>query len=228
MTAHGAPSPFEAHVRRQPIASQPGTDGSGASRTPLQHLDGIITPSRLHFERHHSGIPDIDPARHKLYVHGLVERPLAFDVESLSRYPMVSRVQFLECSGNSGVLIAPQAQDMDCAAIHGLLSVSEWGGVSLAVLLDEAGLEPAGKWIVADGADAAVMSARITQVDLLNEGIALRSKVFRAGFFPAVDPDHIPVVADLDRFRDARCSLDRMRGLPDCSSCGTECSYRAP
>ena len=171
MTASGGPSAFEAHVRRQPIASQPGTDGSGASRTPLQHLDGIITPSRLHFERHHSGIPDIDPARHRLYVHGLVKRPLAFDVESLSRYPMVSRVQFLECSGNSGVLIAPQAQDMDCAAIHALLSVSEWGGVPLAVLLDEAGLAPAGKWIVADGADAAVMSRSVPLEKILDDAI---------------------------------------------------------
>ena len=171
MTASGGPSAFEAHVRRQPIASQPGTDGSGASRTPLQHLDGIITPSRLHFERHHSGIPDIDPARHKLYVHGLVKRPLAFDVESLSRYPMVSRVQFLECSGNSGVLIAPQAQDMDCAAIHGLLSVSEWGGIPLAVLLDEAGLATAGKWIVADGADAAVMSRSVPLEKILDDAI---------------------------------------------------------
>ena len=171
MTASGGPSAFEAHVRRQPIASQPGTDGSGASRTPLQHLDGIITPSRLHFERHHSGIPDIDPARHKLYVHGLVKRPLAFDVESLSHYPMVSRVQFLECSGNSGVLIAPQAQDMDCAAIHGLLSVSEWGGVPLAVLLDEAGLAPTSKWIVADGADAAVMSRSVPLEKILDDAI---------------------------------------------------------
>ena len=171
MSAAGAPSRYEAHVQRAPIGSQPGTDGSGASRTPLQHLDGIVTPSRLHFERHHSGIPDIDPDRHKLYIHGLVERPLAFDLESLARYPMVSRVQFLECSGNSGVLISPDAADLDCATIHGLLSVSEWGGVPLSILLQEAGVSVKGKWVVADGADSTVMSRSVPMEKIMDDAI---------------------------------------------------------
>ena len=171
MAPQGAPSPFEAHVVRQPIASQRGTTGSGASRTPLQYLDGIITPSRLHFERHHSGIPDIDPAQHKLYVHGLVDRPLSFDLDALARYPMVSSIQFLECSGNSAALTAPAAQDLDCGAIHGLLSVSEWGGVPLSILLDEAGVSPAGKWVVADGADAAVMSRSVPLDKIMDDAI---------------------------------------------------------
>ncbi len=171
MSAAGAPSRFEAHVQRTSIRSQPGTDGSGVSSTPLQYLDGVITPSRLHFERHHSGIPDINPAQHKLYVHGLVDRPLAFDTEALARYPMVSRIQFLECSGNSSALIAPQAADLDCAAIHGLLAVSEWGGVPLSILLEEAGVSPEGKWVVADGADAAVMSRSVPLAKIMDDAI---------------------------------------------------------
>ena len=108
MSDSSAPSRYEAHVTRTGVASQPGTRGSGASRTPLEHLDGLITPNHLHFERHHSGIPDIDPDQHRLFIHGLVERPLAFSLDALARYPTVSRIQFLECSGNSGALVAPQ------------------------------------------------------------------------------------------------------------------------
>jgi len=171
MSIAGSPSRFEEHVQRSHIGSQRGTDGSGSSRTPLQHLDGLITPSRLHFERHHSGIPDIDPDRHTLYVHGLVKRPLAFDVDTLARYPMVSRIQFLECSGNSFGLIAPQAAQADCAALHGLISVSEWGGVPLSILLDEAGILPKGKWLVADGADSAVMSRSVPLSKIMDDAI---------------------------------------------------------
>ena len=168
----GAPSDHESHVVRTGIGSQPGTTGSGASRTPLEFLDGIVTPSRLHFERHHSGIPDIDPARHRLVIHGLVDRPLSFDVESLDRYPRASRIQFLECSGNSGSATAPvAAADATCSSIHGLVSGSEWGGVPLAVLLDEAGVKPKASWVVAGGADAAMMSRSIPLAKIMDDAI---------------------------------------------------------
>jgi sulfane dehydrogenase subunit SoxC len=86
-TGYGQPSKFEAKIVRT-FASAPGTTGTGASRTPLQRLNGTITPNGLHFERHHSGIPDIDPAAHRLLIHGLVKRPLVFTLEALARYPM--------------------------------------------------------------------------------------------------------------------------------------------
>lgn len=161
MSEFGSPSPRETQLRRIGISSRPGTTGSGVSRTPLEHLDGIITPSRLHFERHHSGIPDIDPAGHTLTVHGLVDRPLSFSTEALHRYPKISQIHFLECSGNSGALIAPEPAQLTAGGIHGLVSASEWGGVPLSVLLDEAGVKPDGKWIVASGADSAMMSRSI-------------------------------------------------------------------
>lgn len=157
----GAPSKFEARVQRVGIKPRPGTTGSGASRTPLEFLDGIITPSRLHFERSHSGIPEIDPQRHSLMIHGLVRRPLKFDLDSLQRYPMVSRIQFLECSGNSAPGLAATPDKGSCGEIHGLLSCSEWTGVPLSLLLDEAGIDKQAKWIVAEGADAARMSRSI-------------------------------------------------------------------
>lgn len=171
MNRYGAPSGFEANVGRVGIGSQPGTDGSGASRTPLEHLGGMITPSGLHFERHHSGIPDIDPDQHKLMIHGLVRRPLTFTMEALDRYPMVSRIQFLECSGNSGGLVAPEAPQGTCGELHGLVSASEWTGVPLAALLEEADVKASGKWLLAEGADAAMMSRSIPLEKALDDAI---------------------------------------------------------
>ena len=157
---YGMPSRFEEKVVRAVTPpNNPLTTGVGSSRTPHQLLDGVMTPSGLHFERSHSGIPDIDPEQHRLLIHGLVRRPLVFTVEALSRYPMTSRIAFVECAGNSGALNAPQAAPrLDVAAIHGLLSCSEWTGVKLSTLLDEAGVEPTARWILAEGADSSGMS----------------------------------------------------------------------
>lgn len=171
MSDSGAPSPHEDHVRRIGVRSAPGTTGTGVSRTPHEYLDGIITPSRLHFERHHSGIPAIDPDQHRLVIHGLVERPLSFSLDALARYPTVSRIQFLECSGNSGASIAPEPAQASCGELHGLVSASEWGGVPLSILLEEAGLKAGATWISADGADSAVMSRSVPLDKVMDDAI---------------------------------------------------------
>jgi sulfane dehydrogenase subunit SoxC len=160
MSPHGSRSKYESDVKRI-VGAVPGTTGTGSSRTPLERLEGIITPSGLHFERHHSGVPDIPPDQHRLLIHGLVDRPLLFDLEAVSRYPLVSHIRFLECSGNSGALNAPEPPQGTAGALHGLLSGSEWTGVPLAILLDEAGAQPAGRWLLAEGADAAAMSRSV-------------------------------------------------------------------
>ena len=140
MTPVGRLSAEGEALTRIGIGSQPGTVGSGASRTPLEQLSGTLTPSRPHFERHHAGVPTLDPGSHELRVYGLVDRPLAFKVETLARYPMVTRYQFLECSGNSGVMIAPEPVQNTCGGIRGLVSESEWTGVPVRYLLEEAGI----------------------------------------------------------------------------------------
>jgi sulfane dehydrogenase subunit SoxC len=131
-----------------------------ASRTPLHDTYGIITPSSLHFERHHAGVPDIDPATHTLTVHGLVDRPLVFTIDELKRLPSISRIHFLECSGNSSSEWRG-AGEPDIQRAHGLTSCSEWTGVSLALLLKECGVKPSGTWILAEGADPCRMARSI-------------------------------------------------------------------
>ncbi|MBT5074150.1 MAG: molybdopterin-dependent oxidoreductase, partial [Kordiimonadaceae bacterium] len=132
-----------------------------SGRTPLQHLMGTITPSGLHFERSHQGIPDIDPDKHSMVIHGMVKNPLKFDINALENYPTVSRKHYMECSGNSAVLFQETPTNTSIQAIHGLLSGSEWTGVLLSTLLDECGVSKDAKWIIAEGADSGAMTRSI-------------------------------------------------------------------
>jgi sulfane dehydrogenase subunit SoxC len=139
-----------------------------SSRTPLHDTYGIVTPSSLHFERHHSGVPEIDPATHTLTIHGLVDRPLVFTVDELKRLPSISRIHFLECSGNSSSEWRGSGE-ADVQRAHGLTSCSEWTGVSLAMLLAECGVQPAGTWILAEGADPCRLARSIPMKKALTD-----------------------------------------------------------
>jgi sulfane dehydrogenase subunit SoxC len=164
----GAPtSPYGSRSGFERAERQPGTV---RSLTPLQDLHGIITPSSLHFERHHNGVPLIDPSRHRLLVHGLVERPMIFTLEDLKHFPAVSRLAFIECSGNSGGEWL-RANGQTAQETHGLTSVSEWTGVALATVLHEVGVKPGAVWMLAEGSDAAAMTRSIPLEDILSEAL---------------------------------------------------------
>jgi sulfane dehydrogenase subunit SoxC len=157
---YGQPSKFEARVGRVTF-NPPNEPGSGVAFAPIQQLHGMITPNGLHFERSHSGIPDIDPDAHRLVIHGLVKRQLIFTLDALARYPMESRITFLECGGNGGLLYRPEPAAGTAQTLQGLISCAEWTGVRLSTLLDEAGADPRAQWLLAEGADAASMSRSI-------------------------------------------------------------------
>ncbi len=154
---YGERSPFEKAVRWRRESKTPQ---AGSSFTPLAESNGILTPSSLHYERHHAGIPAIDPAHHRLVIQGMVERPLLLTVDEIKRLPSVSRILLLECGGNSGsewaVKTAPDVQRS-----HGLASCSEWTGVPLRLLLEEVGVQAGASWIIAEGADAGRMQRSI-------------------------------------------------------------------
>lgn len=155
---YGLPSPHEKDVVRV-LPAAPAAFPT-ATRTPLHKLHGTITPSGLFFERHHAGVPMIDPDQHRLMIHGLVERPLLLTMNDLMRYPAVSRICFLECSGNSlSQWRAPAGKTAQ--EIHGLLSCAEWTGVMLSTILDDVGVKPQGRWLLAEGADAAAMTRSV-------------------------------------------------------------------
>jgi sulfane dehydrogenase subunit SoxC len=122
------------------------------NRTPLHETVGIITPSALHFEVHRGGVPDIDPVKHRLLIQGMVDRPVILTVEEIRALPSTSRILFLECQGNTQTeWRAPAGRGV--ADTHGLTSCSEWTGVSLSLLLREAGVQKGAAWILAEGAD---------------------------------------------------------------------------
>ncbi|MEZ5417812.1 MAG: sulfite dehydrogenase [Vicinamibacterales bacterium] len=139
-----------------------------ASSTPHQDLMGIITPSDLHFERHHGGVPMVSPDQYSLLLHGLVERPLVFTLADLKRFPSQSQIYFLECSGNLGRTAGPETTPGQLA---GLTSTSEWTGVRLSALLREAGVRPEGKWLLAEGMDAAVLTRSVPMEKALDDAL---------------------------------------------------------
>lgn len=153
----GARSPFEKPAR---MAFSPARS---ATFTPLQDLDGIITPADLHFERHHAGVPAIDPQQYSLLVHGMVERPTVFSLADLKRFPGTSMIRFIECSGNGGraYRLSTPTADLSPQQTDGLTSTSEWTGVRMATLLREVGVSPKARWLLAEGMDAAVMTRSV-------------------------------------------------------------------
>ncbi len=167
---YGQPSPHEKEAIRW-ISANPEVPGNGVSWTPLHKLAGTVTPSGLHFERHHNGVPQIDPAQHRLLVHGLVKNPIFLDMDRLARYPMVSRFCFIECGGNSNTGWHGEPTQAAAGNLHGLVSCSEWTGVPLSIVLEEAGLKPEAHWLVAEGADAAAMDVSIPVEKALDDVI---------------------------------------------------------
>ncbi|MEA2789966.1 MAG: sulfane dehydrogenase subunit SoxC [Acetobacteraceae bacterium] len=147
------PSRFEGNIKRL-LANPTAKPGVQGARTPHHRLNGTITPNGLHFVVSYGGPPDIDPDKHRLVIHGLVKRPLVFTLEALARYPMTSRITFLECGGNSAALFSPEPIQDSVQVLHGLASCAEWTGVKLSTLLEESGIDPSAKWFVAEGADA--------------------------------------------------------------------------
>ncbi len=165
---YGQPAESERQVIRW-ISANPAVPGEGVSWTPLHELEGTITPNGLHFERHHNGVPVIDPDEWSLLITGASRRSLRFSLADLHRYPLQSRILFIECGGNSNTLWQPQPVQAAAGHLHGLVSGCEWTGVPLSVLLNEAGVEARGKWLIADGLDASGVSVSLPLTKCLDD-----------------------------------------------------------
>jgi sulfane dehydrogenase subunit SoxC len=157
---YGQPSRFEAKVVR--TLTNPNLEPRpSAARTPHHLLNGTITPNGLHFVIARGGYPDIDPDKHRLLIHGLVRQPAVYTLEALHRFPMVSRIAFIECGGNSAPLFSQEPIQANVQALHGLVSCAEWTGVMLSTLLEETGVDPRAKWFLAEGADSPTLNRSV-------------------------------------------------------------------
>ena len=166
---YGVPSKYEANLQRRESPGLTRVSAASVSFAPLQGLFGIITPNGLHFERHHQGWVDIDPAKHRLMINGMVKQELVFTMEDLMRLPSVSRIHFIECGANTGMewgnVAVPTVQ-----YTHGMLSCCEFTGVPLSILLDMAGADTKkGKYILAEGGDGSGMTRTISMEMALDD-----------------------------------------------------------
>lgn len=161
LKAYGMPSKYEAHVTRNRsdvlVNKQKWSDWS---MTPIQNQIGIITPNGLVYERHHAGVPDIDPAKHMLVLHGMVKQPMKFSMDDILRLPAVSKFHFMECSGN-GLTDWKAPKSKTVQQTHGLLSCAQWTGVPLSWLLERVGIADGAKWLLFEGADGSAHARSI-------------------------------------------------------------------
>jgi sulfane dehydrogenase subunit SoxC len=158
---YGMPAKYEMNLMRRESPGLASVAQASVAFTPLQGLFGIITPSGLHFERHHQGWVEIDPSKHRLMINGLVKTPKVYTMDDLMRLPQVSRIHFIECGANTamewGNVAVPTVQ-----YTHGMLSCSEYTGVLLSTLLDDCGIDlKRAKYLLAEGADGSSMTRTI-------------------------------------------------------------------
>ena len=173
---YGHPSKYEVNLQRRQSPGLTQTRQASVSFAPLQGLFGIVTPSGLHFERHHQGWWDIDPSKHRLMVNGsdetMLKRAMVFTMDELMRLPAVSRFHFIECGANSGMewgnVAVPTVQ-----YTHGMLSCSEFTGVRLIDVLQMCGADlKRGRFVLAEGADGSSMT-RTIPMELVERGDVL-------------------------------------------------------
>jgi sulfane dehydrogenase subunit SoxC len=173
---YGKPSKFEANVQRRQSPGLTQTAQASVSFSPLQSLFGIVTPSGLHFERHHQGWWDVDPSKHRLMVNGsdasLVKTPKVFTMDEIMRLPSESRFHFIECGANTGMEWGNVAVPT-CQYSHGMISCSEFTGVPLKVILDLCGVDvKRGRFVLAEGADGSSMT-RTIPMEMVENGEVL-------------------------------------------------------
>jgi len=170
---YGKPSKYETNVQRRQSPGLTQTTQASVSFAPLQSLFGIITPSGLHFERHHQGWWDIDPSKHRLMLNGsdpsLMKTPKVFTMDEIMRLPSVSRIHFIECGANTAVewgnVAVPTVQ-----YTHGMVSCSEFTGVPLKILFDLCGVDyRRARYVLGEGADGSSMT-RTIPMELVESG----------------------------------------------------------
>jgi sulfane dehydrogenase subunit SoxC len=167
---YGLPSKYEANVVRRAVPWLTADQKASISFTPWQDLKGIIVPNGLHFTRSHGGVIDINPKEWRLMIHGLVEKEIILTLDDLMQYPSISVIHSFECAANNGMeWRGPGLNSLQVT--HGMLSCSEWTGVSLKTILEDIGLKPGAKWMFPEGSDPAGVGRSVPIEKVLDDAM---------------------------------------------------------
>ena len=167
-TPYGLPSEYESDVIRRNVGWLTATTESSVNFTPLQDLEGIVTPNGLCFERHHSGVAEVNPSDFRLMINGLVDREMIFTLDDLKRFPQTNKFFFLECAANGGMEWRG-AQLNGCQFTFGMIHNVQYTGVKLSDLLLETGMKANAKWMLAEGSDSAGLTRSVPIEKVLDD-----------------------------------------------------------
>ncbi len=168
VTPYGLPSEYESDVIRRNVGWLTATTESSVNFTPLQDLEGIVTPNGLCFERHHSGVAEVNPDDFRLLINGLVDREMIFTLADLKRFPQTNKFFFLECAANGGMEWRG-AQLNGCQFTFGMIHNVQYTGVKLSDLLLETGIKANAKWMLAEGSDSAGLTRSVPIEKVLDD-----------------------------------------------------------
>ena len=137
----------------------PTNAGHRTAASPPSALQNNIVPNELFYVRNHwREVPQIDPATYRLVVDGEVEHPLSLSYDELRQMPQSRFEVTFECCGNSPVpeywgQVTLSSSVMEQIKGHGIMGNAEWSGVSLAHILEQAGVKPGAVDVLFEGAD---------------------------------------------------------------------------
>jgi len=168
---YGIPSAYEHNnTRRATKLLASGNYRASIAVTPIHESEGIITPNGLFFSRSHGGTAHIDPSEYRLMIHGLVEKPIVLTLDQLKRYPSVTRTHFIECPANGGQeWRGPQFNSLQFA--KGFMASAQWTGVYIKTILEDLGLKPEAKWMLAEGSDNSEMGRSVPVEKVLDDAM---------------------------------------------------------
>lgn len=168
---YGVPSLYEHNnIRRTSNLLSSGNWQASISMCPIHESEGIITPNGLFFNRVHGGVAHIDPNKHRLMIHGLVEKPIVLTMDQLKRYPSVTRIHFIECPANGGPeWRGPQFNSLQFS--KGMMSSAQWTGVYIKTILKDLGLKPEAQWMLAEGGDSSHMGRTVPIDKVLDDAM---------------------------------------------------------
>ncbi len=128
-----------------PPVRPPMDPATGVRRIKLRpdQTSEAITPVEDLFVLAHLGIPRVDPAHWSLAIDGLVERAGTFSLDALRARPKTIVEAVHQCCGSPLEPTVPTRR----------VSNVRWGGVELAALLAECGIDPRARFLWSYGLD---------------------------------------------------------------------------